>query len=358
MKKTPNTETIALSAQLIELSGTAPTEFRLLPAGRFRAKDGRPLGLSGWVMTEASASALLSASAQQADEYLIDYDHQTLHSKTNGQKAPAAGWFSALSWRPNDGLYATDVGWNESAQAAIEAKEYRYISPVLKYNPSTGEITGLLMAALVNYPALDGLTDLAAAHFDLSLQGSIMDQDELLERLRYMLNLPTLATLDEILAELDKLKAAISTPEGTTTGLSAFLAAQTDQLTALSALSAQTPDPALFVSVEVMAALQADFAALSIVVNTDKISKLIEPALADGRLLAAQKGWAQKLGESNLESLSAYLDSAQPIAALSGMQTKGKAPEGTVTAALSVDEQAVASQLGLTDEQMIKYRSE
>ncbi len=355
MKKTPNTETVVLSAQLIELSGTAPTEFRLLPAGKFRAKDGRPLGLSGWVMNDTSASALLSASAQQADEYLIDYDHQTIHSKTNGQKAPAAGWFSALSWRPNDGLYATDVGWNESAQAAIEAKEYRYISPVLKYNPSTGEITGLLMAALVNYPALDGLTDLAAAHFDLSLQGSIMDQDELLERLRYMLNLPTLATLDEILAELDKLKVAISTPEGTTTGLSAFLAAQTDQLTALSA---QTPDPALFVSVEVMAALQADFAALSIVVNTDKISKLIEPALADGRLLAAQKGWAQKLGESNLESLSAYLDSAQPIAALSGMQTKGKAPEGTITAALSVDEQAVASQLGLTDEQMIKHRSE
>jgi phage I-like protein len=106
MVKKLNTSIIALSAQLIELSGTAPTEFKLLPAGKFRAKDGRPHGLSGWVMNDTSANTLLSASTQQADKYLIDYDHQTLHSKTNGQQAPAAGWFSALAWRPDDGLYA------------------------------------------------------------------------------------------------------------------------------------------------------------------------------------------------------------------------------------------------------------
>lgn len=59
-----------------------------------------------------------------------------------------------------------------------------------------------------------------------------MDQDELLERLRYMLNLPTLSTLEEILAELDKLKTVISTPENTTQGLAAYLSAQTVALAA------------------------------------------------------------------------------------------------------------------------------
>lgn len=66
-----------------------------------------------------------------------------------------------------------------------------------------------------------------------------MDQDELLERLRYMLNLPTLATLEEILAELDKLKTVISTPEDTTQGLAAYLTAQT---VALAAANKQLQD--------------------------------------------------------------------------------------------------------------------
>ena len=328
MAKKLNTSIVALSAQLIELSGAAPTEIKLLPAGTFKAKDGRPQGLSGWVMNDASANALLSASTDQADKYLIDYDHQTLHSKANGQQAPAAGWFSALAWRPNDGLYATDVEWTAAAQAAIEAKEYRYISPVLRYNPGTGEVTGLLMAALVNYPALDGLTDLAATHFDISLQGSIMDQDELLERLRYMLNLPTLATLEEILAELDKLKTVISSPEGTTAGLSAFIAQQAESM---ADLSAHVPDPALFVPVTVMASLQAELSALSLIVNTDTINKLIAPALADGRLLPAQKAWAESLGKTDLAALSTYLDTAQPIAALAGLQSLGKDPDAAKT---------------------------
>ena len=333
MKNKNPQSTVALSAQLIELGGTAPAEIKLLPAGTFKARDGRPQGLAGWVMNAASAEALLSASTLQADKTLIDYDHQTLHSKTNGQQAPAAGWFSQLAWRPDDGLYATDVEWTAAAQAAIESKEYRYISPVLRYNPGTGEVTGLLMAALVNYPALDGLTDLAAAHFDISLQGSIiMDQDELLERLRYMLNLPTLATLEEILAELDKLKTVISTPEGTTTGLAAFIAKQAESMTALSA---HVPDPALFVPVTVMASLQAELAALSVIVNTDNINKLIAPALTDGRLLPAQKAWAESLGKTDMAALSTHLDTAQPIAALAGLQSRGKAPDAQALTAYS-----------------------
>jgi len=356
---TPLRASVALSAQLIELGGSAPSAIRLLPAGLFKARDGRPQGLAGWVMNAASAEALLSASTLQADKYLIDYDHQTLHSKTNGQQAPAAGWFSALAWRPNDGLYATDVEWTAAAQAAIEAKEYRYISPVLRYNPGTGEVTGLLMAALVNYPALDGLTDLAAAHFELSLQGSIMDQDELLERLCYMLNLPTLATREEVLAELDKLKTVISTPEGTTAGLSALLAAKNDEIAALTAAVGAEVDPAQYVPVAVVTELRSRLAALSVVTQTGQVEKLIEDGVTSGKLIGeSEKTWATALGNKDLAALSAYLDSAQPIAALSGMQTMGKAPEDTLTAALSVDEKAVAAQLGLTDAQMIKHRSE
>jgi phage I-like protein len=304
-KKPP--QTIALSAQLIELGGTAPIEIKLLPAGKFKAKDGRPQGLSGWVMNEASATAILGAGAQQQDKYLIDYDHQTLHSKTNGQQAPAAGWFADLQWRANDGLYATDVEWTVAAKAAIVNKEYRYISPVLTFNPNTGEVTGLLMAALVNYPALDGLNDLAAAHFNLYQPSeNTMNKDHL---------------------------NALGLAEGAhDAAILAAITALTEQSSQVAALSAQvsslqTPDPAKFVPISDMAALQTQLAALSATVQADSIKKLIEPALADGRLLPAQKAWAEALGKSDLASLSAFLGTAQPIAALAGMQTQGKAPD-------------------------------
>ena len=297
---------VALNAQLVELSGQAPAEFRLMPAGRFKAKDGRPAGLSqGWNLTDALAQKLIDAANRQNDRFLIDYDHQTLHAKDHGGKAPAAGWFSRLEWRPGDGLYALGVEWTASAQAAIDAKEYRYISPVLTYDAKTGDVTGLLMAAIVNYPALDGLTDLAAAAAHYFHLQRIPPMTELLKRL----GLPedadetaALSALDAILAERDKAKA--------------------DHQAALSA----TPDPAKFAPVDALQAMQTELAALRAKVDADEIKALIEPALADGRLIEAQKDWATELGKSNRAALQAFLDTAQPIAALGGMQTQGKEP--------------------------------
>lgn len=157
----------ASRASLTALEGQAPSSFRLMPAGTFKAKDGRPYGLQGWNLSDAAAWAIVGKAQRQQDRFLIDYDHATLNS--NGTRAPAAGWFSRLEWRPGDGLYAVGVEWTAAAQAAIQAKEYRYISPVLTYDPKTGNVTGLLMAAIVNYPAIDGLTDLAvAARFDFN----------------------------------------------------------------------------------------------------------------------------------------------------------------------------------------------
>lgn len=161
----------AARASLTALEGQAPSEFRLLPAGQFKAKDGRPSGLQGWNLTDAAAWQIIGKAQRQQDRFLIDYDHQTLAG--DGTRAPAAGWFSRLEWRPGDGLYAVGVEWTPAAQAAIAAKEYRYISPVLTYDPKTGNVTGLRMAAIVNYPAIDGLTNLAAAaHFRFSHQAA------------------------------------------------------------------------------------------------------------------------------------------------------------------------------------------
>ena len=162
----------AARASLFSLEGRAPSEFRPMPAGRFKAKDGRPVGFpQGWNLTDSLAWQIIAKASRQRDRFLIDYDHATLAE--NGTRAPAAGWFSRLEWRPGDGLFAVGVEWTAAAQTAISAGEYRYISPVLTYDPKSGDVTGVLMAAIVNYPALDGLTDLAvAAHFRFSHQAA------------------------------------------------------------------------------------------------------------------------------------------------------------------------------------------
>lgn len=323
---------VALSAQLIALEGAVPTTIRLLPAGRFKAKDGRPSGLpDGWNLDDSNAQSVMDAAKAQQDQFLIDYEHQTLYSKENGAKAPAAGWFSALEWRPGDGLYATDVEWTAAAQAAIQAKEYRYISPVLTFNPKTGDVTGILMAALVNYPALDGLADLAAARFSTFSENESM-YDDLIEDLREVLNLPAASTPAELAAELDKIKTLILP----TVSLSAYLddihaklAEKDEAVAALTAQVAAPPDPALFAPVATVTELQTQVAALTAQVETHELQALIEPAMADGRLLPSLKEWAEALGKQDRVALSTYLEAAQPIAALKGTQTQGQPPVDT-----------------------------
>ncbi len=101
----------------------------------------------------------------RADDFVIDYEHQTIQASKNGQPAPAAGWFKRLEWREGQGLFAVDVRWTARAAAMIVAREYRYISPVFGFDPTTGEVQSLQSAAITNNPALDGLTDIAAAKY-------------------------------------------------------------------------------------------------------------------------------------------------------------------------------------------------
>ncbi|KAB2928807.1 MAG: hypothetical protein F9K30_00225 [Dechloromonas sp.] len=142
---------------------TAPlAAFRIMPAGRFSASDGRPHGLQGWQLNRPEALSIVKLAAARFGDYVIDYEHQTLNTASNGQPNPAAGWFKRLEWREGDGLYVTDARWTERASAMIRAKEYRFISPTFHHDDA-GRVLDIINIALTNNPALDGLTDLAAA---------------------------------------------------------------------------------------------------------------------------------------------------------------------------------------------------
>lgn len=341
--------TVDLS-QLGNADGEAPRVIKLLPAGSFRSRDGRPAECAAWRLDDALAASLIAEARQRATRYVIDYEHQTLRSEQNGQPAPASGWFGTLEWRA-DGLYATDVAWTDKAAAMIAAQEYRYLSPVFTYDKQ-GRVTGLLHVALTNNPALDELPELQVAALSrlLSLTQSTPQEesamDELIEQLRWLLNLPVGASADDIKAQLQKLIDQLSGGQGTAAASVDLVELVGAQQQRIAALSAKQADPARFVSVDTMRALQEQVAALTAQQQGREVDALVTAALSDGRLLAAQESWARDLGKGNLAALQGYLDTAPKIAALSGTQTQGKPPADDPQAGLDADLLAVCKLFG------------
>ena len=338
---------------------------QLFPDGEFIARDGRPGSLKdcaakAWRLDAAIAAACIARADQRETPLCIDYEHHTLTAKDAGHKAVAAGWIEALAYVPGQGLFAR-VAWTEAAREHIRADEYRYISPLFTFDKETGAVLALVNAALTNNPALDGLAAVAAAN-----QIAITDQphtealmDELLERLRWMLNLPVTTTAEEIMAQLDKLKGMIAA-EGdaaTSVDLLAILAGKDAAIADLTAKAA-TPDPAKFAPVEALSALTAEntdlkakLAAASAQNGAAALSAEIKAAVADGRVHKSLEGWLADLAAKAPDAARDYLAKAAPVAALTAMQTATVTPPaGAGTVALTAEEKEAAKLLGIPED--------
>lgn len=329
-----------IAALAVEINKATPGVIQLFPAGEFRAMDGRPDDVAHWVMTAEIAAVLIAQANARQTPYMLDYEHQIQHAKKNGLPVPAAGWFKQLEWREGEGLYATDVAWTSRAAEMIAADEYRYISPLFAYSKPDGHVQSLINAALTNTPALDDMDEVllaAASLFGAALSTTIEEpavMEELLEQLRWMLNLPLSATQDDVIAELNKLRDKLSGGDTAAASVN-LLQILTTHETELAALSAtvENPDPAKWVSVDVMNAAirqaveragSTNEAALAI----QQAENLVTVALSDGRLLPAQEAWATSLAKSDPTSLTAFIDKAPKIAALNHSQTGGQPPKG------------------------------
>src|SRR5471032_106547 len=331
-------------------------ELQLLPAGQFSARDGRPSDAPSWNIDAALAQVLIDAAAARTTPYVIDYEHQTLLAKKTGNPAPAAGWFSTLEWRDGVGLFAVDVTWNGRAKAMIASGEYKFASPVIGYDKGTGAVTALYMAAITNDPAIDGMDEvlLAAAslHFALPTptplsQETPMDENAL-ENLRWMLNLPVGSTPADIAAQLQKLIDLVKQDPTATAAASFDLPGLiASQRTAIASLSSAEPDPAKYVPIEAMQAVQAKLSTLSSENAAGNVDTLVKGALSAGKLLPQQEQWARAFGAKDIAGLSAFLDNAPQIAVLSGMQTGGKPPAAASSAAgLTENQVALCAAMG------------
>ena len=328
----------------------------LIPEGKFRGIDGRPFDAPHWELTPERGQQIVALLNQRSIDMVMDYEHSTLKAQESGDPAPAAGWLKpeGFQYIEGVGICSVQFEWTEKAKGYIEAKEYRYISPVLFYN-KTGEVLGLHSVALTNTPNLDQLPEarLAAAAQEF-VENSPQDSemDKLLEQLRWMLNLPLSATAEDILAELDKLSQQIKEKTGVAVaanGQNLFdVLAAMDQIK--QAANSQTPDPSKFVPIAMYNEAKAQAAQVASNGQVKEIEDLITAACSDGRLTGdAATAWAKEFAQRDFAGFKAHIDGIPKIAALTQKQTATvDVGQGKQTQS-AVDDIAanVESQLGL-----------
>nr|WP_254616514.1 phage protease [Burkholderia metallica] len=303
--------------------GQVPTEAQLLPPGPFRATDGRPFDVDAWQLDAAIAARVIARAAQQQNDILIDFDHQSLNKEFNGQRAEAAGWIPrALEWREGKGLYATRIRWVDDTADLIAKKKYRYISAVFYYSTVTGEVLEIISVALTNTPALDGLEPLAALARKHTSQEEETNMHEKMAALT---------------VERDGLKKDVATLTVERDGLKAQVAALTTERDALKAKT----DAAEKAQAE--AALAAE---------KKQHADMLQAALTDGRLTPAQKPWAEK---QTLAALTEYLDATKPLPIID-KQANGGNGEGAH--GLTHEELAMCTRMGVTPEQFAQAKGD
>ena len=223
--------------------------------------------------------------------------------------------------------------WNATGKQLIGERAYRYLSPVIIYQPSSGTIVGLTSVGITNQPNLK----LPALNHE---QG---------------------ADAPEEITMLKAILAALALPENTTEteAVSKIASLRSELTTAMN--RAENPSLEKFVP-------RADFdAALAKATNAEqqlkqiKIEQLetavntaISQALKEGKITPATAEYhrAQCRQEGGLERFTAYCAAAPSIGDASDL---GKKDVEEQTKAMNAEQQQVAAMFGNSAEDLAKY---
>ena len=327
---------------------------QLTPDGEFSAVDGRPFDVPGrkWLMNADIAAQVIARVQSRANDLVIDYEHQTLETEKNGKPAPAAGWFKEIEYRPGLGLFIKPV-WTENAAEFIRKKEYRYLSAVFPYDKSTGAVLDVRMAAITNFPGLDGMQSLAA-----------------LAARKFQTNQPNHGDAHmwkQLLAKLGITLADGQEPTAEQVALAetalAALKAKADQSDSLNeqvaALKANPGNVDLqqYVPVTTYNALLGAVAALRQNAENGDINQLIEKGHQDGKVLAAEKDYLQQFAtQHGFAALKSLIASRPVLAALKSTQTSQTQKSDSGKTELSAEDLAVCKACGISPEDFRKTK--
>lgn len=354
---------LLIAAHATELPAPAagqgtPAWVHLLPMGRFQGRDGR----GPYVLRDAAHAAQVIAATKKffgGADIPGDFDHQLLYSPQNGKPAPASGWIKELEVR-GDGIWGR-VDWTPRAAEAITAHEYRYLSPVFGHE-ADGTITKLRAFGLTNTPNLE-LTAIASQSLSESDEEP-MKLSAALTALIAALGLPDTTTEEQLAAHCQKLDTDLKAAKASTIVIAKALGQAEGATGEVIAAAAQEltkkaggePDPAKFVPITALKELQDQVAAMSQSLNSDKATKAIDDAKADGKLAPAMLDWAKSYAGKDLAGFVAWCAAAPVIVTPSNGSGGGLPPLPTNASGLNQEEVAVCKQMGLTEAQFLETK--
>ena len=314
----------------------------VLPDGAFRSDDGRPASMTGgelmdWQLNAEIAAKLIADLGNGRRPVLYDYEHRSLFGDSR-----AAGWIDKLVYVPGQGLFG-HVDWTPDADQDIAKKIWRYSSPYFAFDPKTGAVTKLISVALTNNPALGNLGAVMLA-YQAALAKALPVGALANQFLTTAGSLPGSTQGDSDMPP-DVLATLTAERDGLKTQLAALTVERDAQASKLVALTAERDSLKAKVDAADQEKAQAALAA-----DQTKHAELLQAALTDGRLVPAQKPWAEK---QPLAALSEYLDATKPLP-ITQQQTDGKGDAGH---GLSQDELAMCSRMGVTPEDFKKAKA-
>lgn len=130
---------------MLSATGKPPAELRLFRAGINKTLKG------DFVWSARSVAAVEEQWARLGRDFGFDVEHSTFDPAVAPKDREAAGW-GQIDPRP-EGLFVRAIKWTPDMAAKIAARAFRYISPTPQIDRATGEIVGVLNAALTNLPA-------------------------------------------------------------------------------------------------------------------------------------------------------------------------------------------------------------
>lgn len=295
---------------------TAPGWVHLMPAGAFKARDGRSFVLD-------TPQAVIAAFREGGIDLPVDYEHQndTPEAKLKGP-VPAAGWIKDL--RADDSGLWGRVEWTTTAAAMIGRKEYRFISPTFLHLKS-GKVLALKGAGLVHNPALR-LTALAREETPMPTDAETPAGGTLLAKMAQLFDLPETATESDVILKVAQLMIA---PGATT--------------------AEAEPDPAKYIPADVVEKMLAARGAELATARNARVTQKVNQAIEAGVFLPPLKDWALALGRADETALDTFIAKCgAPYAYLKQeISHLGGKPPGSGTLFASDAEAEVSAQLGL-----------
>jgi phage I-like protein len=321
---------LALNSEIfssVELSdGKAPDWVELIPAGPVvTGRDGRT-----WLFDDASQALVQSSFTERAIDLPLDWEHATQLRAPVGQEAPAGAWIKALEIR--DGALWGRVDWTPRAAMQVEAREYRFTSPVFDFDPDTRRIARLVSAGLTNKPnfLMTALNQENPEH-TVKLSPAFLA----------LLGLPDTATEDQAIAAATSLKATAQ-------------AANTEQRHNLEQFMPRADYNAVL---ERATNAEQALATHKKAEHNKEVDALITAATQAGKITPATVDYhrAACQDESGLARFKAFVEAAPVVAAASSLGEQK--PNQAHSTALNAEEQQVAALMGMSADEFTKGKA-